>query len=254
MSSPLFKDQPLVAPIDVAEPGEAWTTVLKMLLAAPGRSLYYVTVRMTDPLRLNDAVAKAYDAFAERNRLPSAEGVAANIFPRSFYRFNCKQDRLLLYRRHSDFRVRTARFFKKHVTFSYFDRLINWQPVGAQEPVNQLEAFINRMVTHRAKREAWYFYPTIDPTRDLGKIMSGPCLTAIDLKYEIDHNTLNLCAFYRDHEFAEKAYGNYLGLAHLLEFLCDQTTTTVGAITCISLRARIGTSLSALRQLVSDLE
>lgn len=249
----MFKDQPLTPPLDVTGPGEAWATVLRLLLAAPGRMQYYVSVRMKKPLQLSAAVAKAYDAFATNRGLPSAEGVAANIFPRSFYRFNCRQDRSALYRRHPEFRTRTARLFKKHVTFSYFDRLINWQPVGAAQPVNQLEVFIDRMGNHKAKREAWYFYPTIDPTRDLGKIMSGPCLTAIDLKYEIEHNTLNMFAFYRDHEFAEKAYGNYLGLAYLLEFLCEQTSTEVGALTCISLRARIGSLASELRQLVSDL-
>ena len=239
MASAKFKDQPLEAPIDTRGPAAAWIRVVEKLLSRPGHDAYYVTVRLTEPLERETAIEAAYENLVDRRGLPSIDGVAATIFPRSFYQFNCRRDRHVLYARYPEFRTRALRLFGKRTAFSYLSRLISWQPVGVNAPINQLETFITRMREHKAKREAWYFYPTIDPTRDLNKIMSGPCLTAIDLKYEIEHNTLNLYASYRDHEFAEKAFGNYVGLCHLLEFLCEQTEARLGAVTCVSLRARI---------------
>lgn len=234
-----FKDQSLQAPIDTAGPSEAWITVLGRLLRLPDQTAYSLVLRMKDPFQRDPVIEAIYEKVRRKHDLPSIEGIAATVFPRSFYLFNCKGDRRRLYKEFLTYHNRMARFFRKKPAFSYFHRLIAWQPEGMGEPVNQLEAFIGRMRELKAKREAWYFYPTIDPTRDLGKIFSGPCLTAVDLKYETKHNILNLIAFYRDHEFAEKALGNYVGLAHLLEFLCKETKTKAGAIVCISLRARI---------------
>ena len=100
------------------------------------------------------------------------------------------------------------------------------------------------MRKYRNKYEAWYYYPLIDPTRDLRKIRGGPCLSAIDLKYERDRNRLHLFASYRDHDFASKALGNYVGLGYLLRFLCEQINAEVGALHCFSLRADFGATRS----------
>jgi len=239
LGRPPFKDQPLQAPIDSTGPSAAWIEVIGHLIPLPDRTAYSLVVRMKNPLRRNPSIERIYENILRKYGLPSIEGIASTIFPRSFYRFNCKGDPRRLYKEFPDYHKRISRFFHKKPAFSYFQRLIAWQPEGMAEPVNQLEAFIARMREHKTRREAWYFYPTIDPTRDLGKIFSGPCLTAVDLKYETKHNILNLIAFYRDHEFAGKALGNYVGLAHLLEFLCEETETKPGAIVCVSLRARI---------------
>jgi hypothetical protein len=239
LERPPFRDQPIQAPIDTAGPSAAWLAVLRQLMELPDRSAYSLVVRMKNPFQRNRSIEGIYEKIRRKHGLPSIEGVAATIFPRSFYRFNCKSDRRQLYKEFPTYHTRMARFFGKKPAFSYFQRLVAWQAEGMAESVNQLEAFITRMRGHKAPREAWYFYPTLDPTRDLGKIFSGPCLTAVDLKYEIKQNILNLIAFYRDHEFVEKALGNYVGLGHLLEFVCEQTETKAGAIVCISLRARI---------------
>jgi hypothetical protein len=200
-------------------------------------------------------IEEAHEWYRRKNRLPSIDGVAATIFPRSFYLASCKGDRHTLYERYPAFRARAPKFFGKTASFSYFDRLTRWQPRGTSVPVNQLETFIERMREHKTKRTAWFYYPTIDPTRDLGKIMGGPCLSAIDLKYETEFNALNLFAVYRDHDFAEKALGNYVGLTYLLEFLCEHTKTEAGAVVCASTRARIEGGFAAdLRRVVSKVD
>jgi len=250
-----LRDQPIQPPIDTGGPFSAWIEVVRRLLVAPEQTTYYLMVRMTSPFERDSIVERAYEQYRRKNDLPSIDGIAATIFPRSFYLFSCKGDRRALYERYPAYRTRAARFFGKATAFSYFDRLTRWRPRGTPAPVNQLESFIERMRRHKTKRTAWFYYPTIDPSRDLGKIMGGPCLSAIDLKYETDANALSLFAAYRDHDFAEKALGNYVGLTYLLEFLCEHTKTEAGVVMCISTRARIEGGFGAdLRRVVSAVD
>lgn len=242
-----LRDRPIEPPVDASDPFSAWSKVVDRLLASPERTVFYLTVRIANPLGRSRLVEHAYERYRRKNGLPSIAGVAATILPRSFYKFTCRSDRQELYARYPAYRVRAAKFFQRPVSFSYFDRLTRWQPRGVPTPVNQIETFIERMREHKTKRTAWFYYPTIDPTRDLGKIMGGPCLSAVDLKYETDFNVLNLFAVYRDHDFAEKALGNYVGLTYLLEFLCEHTKSEVGVVVCTSTRAWIE------RQYVRDL-
>lgn len=232
-------DEKFPPPLDATSVSDAWLRASQLLRAAPGNTMYFLLVRIQDPLQRRPSIDRRYNAFCQAQRLPCIDGVAATIFPEAFYRFHCRGDVAQLFTGSQRYRRKVEMVFRKRLDFSYFERLIRWQPVGAS-PVNQLEAFITRMREYMYKYEAWYFYPTIDPTRDLWKIRGGPCLSAIDLKYERNQNRLHLFAFYRDHDFETKAFGNYVGLGHLLRFLCEQVGTELGAVHCLSLRAGFG--------------
>jgi len=227
------------SPLDATSVSEGWLRACQLIRAAPGHTMYYLLVRIHNPLQRRVEIDGPYDAFCQARRLPCLEGVASTIFPETFYRFHCSGNVERLFEGFKQYRKKVGMIFRKQLDFSYFDRLIHWQPVGAA-PVNQLAIFIERMNEYRYRYEAWYFYPTIDPTRDLRKIRGGPCLSAVDVKYERDRNRLHLFAFYRDHDFESKALGNYIGLCDLQRFLCEQIGAEVGALHCFSLRARIG--------------
>jgi hypothetical protein len=66
-------------------------------------------------------------------------------------------------------------------------------------------------------------------------IMGFPCLSHISLTLE--HGRLHLAATYRNHHFIRKAYGNYLGLIWLLDFLAHESGCQVGEILCLSTHA-----------------
>jgi hypothetical protein len=70
-------------------------------------------------------------------------------------------------------------------------------------------------------------------------VIGGPCLHYIFLQLDSDLRTMNMLAIYRNHDFANKAYGNYVGLGDLLEFLCYETNFNVGKLTCVSSHAFI---------------
>lgn len=246
-------DEKFPPPLDATSVSEAWLRACQLIRAAPGRTMYYLLVRIHDPLQRRPEIDGPYDAFCQARRLPCLEGVASTIFPEAFYRFHCSGNVARLFEGFERYRKKVGMVFHRQPGFSYFDRLIHWQPVGAP-PVNQLATFIARLQEYRYKYEAWYFYPTIDPTRDLRKIRGGPCLSAIDLKYERDRNRLHLFAFYRDHDFESKALGNYIGLGHLLRFLCEQIEAEVGALHCFSLRAAFaGFAQREFRALLDEL-
>ena len=66
----------------------------------------------------------------------------------------------------------------------------------------------------------------------------GPCcLQTITLHVEANEqrdHMLSACALYRNHDFFEKALGNYIGLGQLLEFLAESADLRVGSLHVIS--------------------
>lgn len=64
------------------------------------------------------------------------------------------------------------------------------------------------------------------------KVMGNPCLQYVQFGFH--KNSLYLTAVYRNHDFLTKALGNYLGLSQLLKFVCDETGSTMGGISCHS--------------------
>jgi hypothetical protein len=65
------------------------------------------------------------------------------------------------------------------------------------------------------------------------RIMGGPCLNYVALQLD-SPRVLNALAVYRNHDFIQRAYGNYLGLGYVMEFICDQTGYSMGKLNCLS--------------------
>lgn len=74
------------------------------------------------------------------------------------------------------------------------------------------------------------------------KLLGAPCLNYLTVQvYENDsgRKVINLLAVYRNHDFTVRTYGNYLCLRNLLRYICAETDSEVGSITCISSHAYI---------------
>jgi thymidylate synthase len=65
-------------------------------------------------------------------------------------------------------------------------------------------------------------------------------------------STINLVAVYRNHDYFNKALGNFVGLARLLDFLCTQAGKKPGQITCHSVHYYIDKAKST-RQLLNNI-
>ncbi len=62
-----------------------------------------------------------------------------------------------------------------------------------------------------------------------------PCLSHISLT--LSGRMINMAAIYRNQTYISRAYGNFLGLSRLAEFLAEQTDGEVGEIQCMSTHA-----------------
>jgi thymidylate synthase len=75
---------------------------------------------------------------------------------------------------------------------------------------------------------------------DGNRTRNGPCLSHVSLKVGVE-DTLYLTALYRSHSYVARALGNFLGLASLQAFVCDQTGLAPGPLVCVSTYARLET-------------
>ena len=106
---------------------------------------------------------------------------------------------------------------------------------------NQLENIINAINTRDMTYKAAYTIVIQKPGGETIKPLGGPCLNyvAVQMETEPSRTTLGLLSVYRNHDFLERAYGNYWGLCNLISFLSRETGTMPGPLTCVSSRAYV---------------
>jgi len=172
--------------------------------------------------------------FANEHNLITPKHVAHTIFPQTFYRENISRDR---------FYKKYWRFFKSsrkkpHSGWgTYFERMIKYTtPAG---DIDQLGNIIDNIKNRQTNYGASYNIITPYPHRDLNRIMGAPCLGYVTIQVEYvdelkDNKEINLFAVYRNHDFTERAYGNYLGLCNLIKYISYETNSKIGSLTCVS--------------------
>lgn len=192
----------------------------------------------------------------EAERIPCRH-VATTIFPdglwrgatkrggpeRLFDRYNCEggfYDRLAKRRQATD----------HHDWGTYFQRLSS--PSFGSGGVCQLKAAINALRDWKNKpRGAVHLHTatSADSIRPRG----GPCLQIVTLHAQPSGGSHQLCAcaLYRNHDFFEKALGNYLGLCNLLRFLSDATRMEAGELHIISGHAYFSCSKQTIREVIN---
>lgn len=117
---------------------------------------------------------------------------------------------------------------------TYFERMMSFQGAkdGTVTTLNQLEFVVDLLARgvadHRRPRHSALQISCFDPTKDhTGASRQGfPCLQQVSLAYD-SANGLALTAYYPTQFLFDRAYGNYLGLCHLAEFIATATTLTV---------------------------
>lgn len=108
---------------------------------------------------------------------------------------------------------------------TYFERMISfsgWKKEDIKK-VNQLEFVIGLLKKKQKIRLSALQIALFDPAKDhTGQAQRGfPCLQQIGISYEKEGFMLN--AFYPSQYMIERAYGNYLGLANLANFISSET-------------------------------
>lgn len=238
--------------------GQAWLSAFEALQEAPGRQLVNLAVDITDPLAEDRCVRSALERHLAWLRDTSAKGswqsvhtVANTIFPISLYTPGGPDsaDRFFSIASTAD-RARSRGRLSQWGT--YIGRLIDYETPGGTR-VNQLENMLRllRGDRHWADLyEAPLTYPgeTTADSGDLSADMTvinpgdrrrrgGPCLAHVSIT-AVDRR-LHLTAQYRRHSYVARAYGNFLGLARLLNFLAVESGHQVGGMLVVGTHAEI---------------
>jgi hypothetical protein len=243
--------------IDANNIGEAWLQAYRALMSAPGHNLVNLAVNIQDPLVEDLGVRSALEQDLARLRTTkpsltwhSVHTVANTIFPISLY--------------HPHLPDAASRFFEQSLAGSrtrrgrnsgwgtYIGRLVAYE-LSNGDQINQLERML-RLLREERHWADLYEAPLTYPGETSGvaepvstdmhvigpgdrRRRGGPCLAHLSLT-AVD-GRLHLTAQYRRHSYVARAYGNFVGLARLLNFLAHESGNELGAIYVIGTHAEI---------------
>lgn len=220
---------------------DAWRSGIDLLFAAKGELTNLITTieqpGVIDPQWLTD---RSPNKFSDRG--DDIRDVANTIFPSRLA--ERAVDRSTLYMAYLKRHDRTSQWQRgRHAWGTYFERLIRFPPTG----VNQLERAIEKLRTWPRNTTGLVFHlssPVVDTPRTRG----GPCWHYGELLWNPD-NSLDLVAVYRNHDFFNKALGNFIGLGRLLTFICSESGKQPGKLVCHSVHAYHDGSKTNLRNM-----
>jgi hypothetical protein len=257
----------------------AWLETTKMVRQDGGKAFHTVT-RIADPLLEDADIRAGHDALLHSKRKPSAETVANTIFPAAMAAAAGSPEELV--QRYLDSYPQMRRF-KPNAKGTYFGRIVA-HPTSAGEQ-DQLVRLIDTLRDEAAARtpmSARYEVgvadvppgieelevadrddaadrhvdadagaddlggadiPVFAPRRDTSR-RGFPCLSL--LSFQLDGHTVHLFAHYRYEYLVEKGYGNYLGLARLLEYIATEAGLKAGQMTIAAGRVQADASERAL--------
>lgn len=243
---------------------DAWIEAVKYLFEN-NRETFNLVVQIEKPLCLRENIKDRYEKICNDYGLLNIRQVSYTIFPDTLYKRVAKENEDILYKKY----FRWFHWFKRKGDWgTYFHRMISKPCFDSKTNkaifINQLKEIISMLKTREIVYKTPYFISISDPIKDLKRTMGGPCLNYIALQLvrnKDGENTINLVAFYRNHNFLERAFGNYVGLGQLLNFLCNESDYKLGYLTCISSHAYIsldkrrvsGDAIKALKELVGRL-
>lgn len=222
---------------------DAWLSVVEHLLDCSGDSLN-VVVEIDDPTSESPHIRRLLDQFLRSTGKKPIEEAANTIFPKSLYFPTSGRESLY---HHYETAWPLIKLFNKWGT--YFYRMIHWE--AGNERLNQLEDTICKLrgtASGTPRYRSIYEVSIYRPDTDRRITMGGPCLS--HLSFKLAHGRLHLTAVYRNQYYIERAYGNFIGLGRLVEYVANESQIPVGQLTCISTHAELDGSKKSVGSLV----
>lgn len=242
-------------PITLVHQGfqRAWLEAVRLL----SRSRWEVrnlVVQIRSPASLDDELHDRVSIFARSQGLLSPKHVAYTIFPHRLYDEKGNgADLFNAYNRHDGLYERLHR--RRRGWGTYFRRMTHYK--GPNGVVNQLANIIGAMRQRENISRAAYTLVIQKPGGETVKPLGGPCLNYVAVQADPSESgqpvALGMLAVYRNHDFLERAYGNYWGLCNLLAFLAKEVGGIQGPLTCVSSHAYVDRQKTALKSLVEGL-
>jgi len=232
----------------------AWLQVVKRLARTPQWEVRNLIVQIKDPNVLDNCFHDRISVFAQSEGLLGPKHVAYTIFPHRLYRNKGNAAALFnAYNRSEGLYDKLHR--RRRGWGTYFRRMTNYE--GTDGAVNQLDNIIAAIKNRERHSKAAYSVVIQNPGGETVRPRGGPCLNYVAVQIEPGQSaqtmTLGLLAVYRNHDFLERAYGNYWGLCNLLDFLANEVGAIPGPLTCVSSHAYVGGHKTAIKALIEGL-
>lgn len=155
-------------------------------------------------------------------------------------------DRQSLYSEYLLRHERAMGFVRNRGTWgTYFERLVRFPD---HPDTNQLETVISKLRTWQKRSGTSLVFHLSTPARDTPRTRGGPCWQFGEIVWH-PGDRLDLVVVYRNHDFFNKALGNFIGLGQLLNFICAASGKTPGRLLCHSVHAYNGCTVEAMRAL-----
>jgi hypothetical protein len=231
----------------------AWLKALEALLPAGVKEITPLVVSVgrpggTPPMEIL-SVRQAVDSALRSADRFSSETVANTIFPQRLW--DRVPDREALYHRYRRLLPRLRRVPQNRLG-TYFGRLTAF----GRESANQLEHIITtfeRGNHRRSALQASLFDPNSDHTHQRRRPF--PCLQQVAFLPN-GEDGLGITAFYATQYIFDRAYGNYLGLCRLGNFVAHELNRHFSHMVCVAAVAQLGSGVTkaVARRLASELE
>jgi thymidylate synthase len=215
----------------------AWAKAFLHIIDNGGKPISPLVVSITgftDGIPHEDKnIRQSLDICLADNDDQKVHTVANTIFPESLWK-RSKYQRKELFERYLNFLPRAKNIKKckaKNSRGLYFERLVNF---GFDEhpKVNQLEYIINQYQARPGVRKSMFQASIFDPMKDhiSNPYIPFPCLQHVS--FVPQGSTLTMNAFYATQQLLNKAYGNYLGLCRLGNFMAHEMGLTFSRMNC----------------------
>ncbi len=237
----------------------AWMEVIRAVDAMPNDQAFHVTVRIERPTEEDDATRDAVDRLLSQLRLAPVDEVRNTVFPASLARkYPEPADLTARYREYIYPRLR--KFERENAKGTYFNRFADYP--ASTGATDQLVAVVEKLRASKASTrvKAMYEMDRADGLemavyrhgKDHRKRMAFPCLSFCS--FQLDDGSVHLIAHYRSQYLVQRAYGNYLGLGQLLDYVATAAGFDTGNLLVVAGHARIDKAVSAVRAALSSLE
>lgn len=224
----------------------AWAKVFLHVIDNPGQEISPLIVTISgftdDGIpKEEQAIRDALDSSLVGKDKQEVRTVANTIFPYSLWN-RAKSDRNKLFEKYLEAlpRYKALEPWKNRYGI-YFERLIAFG--SGPEDGNQLEYIISQYNSRASVRRSMLQASIFDPARDhvTTAQVPFPCLQHVSFVPQNEGKTLTINAFYATQQIFEKAYGNYLGLCRLGNFMAHEMGLTFERMNCFIGVAKLDT-------------
>lgn len=214
------------------------------MLALPGLNSTHFVVRINNPLPEEKSIRDAADELLEGLNFQSVDTVRNTIFP-----YTWASDVPDLSKLSEEYIERYAdlRKLAGSPRGTYFGRMVAY-PRADGSTANQLVHTVEKIqqaVTEGPRRTSTYEMNIYSELKDAGAPLGFPCMS--HAAFHLAGDELHLAAVYRNQDLVKRGYGNYFGLAQLLEYVAAITRCRMGELLVVAGHAYVEEGLQARR-------